>query len=371
MVENVQRAGARLPQHMTWRAVGLTAVIIGVSSLHYVTAPSRVVLHELYNYLCYVPIILAAYSYGIWGGIAAAALTSALLVPHIQAAWAGNAAYSASQYAQVLVFHLLGLTVGWLAGTQRRLTARYRNAVASLEQANLELTESQEHLRRADRLSALGEIAAGLAHEIQNPLAGIKGALDIVASRARPETPEAEFADIGRKELGRLEALVREFLAYARPHDPELRATDLRDLVERIAALLRPEAGKKDVRLVQEYPDSPADLALNLDPDQMTQVILNVALNAIQASPSGGVVRMRVSAEPGWGTIDVIDQGPGIAPEHLARIFDPFFTTKTRGTGLGLATSQRIVSAHRGTIAAMPGSPTGTLFRIRLPRTTP
>ena len=357
-------------RHAIWRGLGLLVAIAGISSLHYVTSPTEVVLHELYDYLCYVPIIFASYWYGVWGGIAAAALTSAFFIPHIRAAWTGNAAYSASQYAQVFVFHLLGLTVGWLATTQRRLTVRYQNAVASLEQANRNLTESQEHLRRADRLSALGEIAAGLAHEIQNPLAGIKGALDIVATRVRPETPEAEFADIGRKELGRLEELVREFLAYARPHDPELRVTDVRDLVERIAVLLRPEAGKKDVRLVPEYPDTGAELALNLDPDQMTQVILNVALNGIQASPSGGEVRLRVSAEPGWGTIDIIDQGPGIAPEHVARIFDPFFTTKSRGTGLGLATSQRIVTAHRGTIAAVPGSPTGTIFRIRLPRTT-
>ena len=371
MVDNEQQAGARFPRHMMWRGLGLIAAIVGISSLHYVTAPSRVVLHELYNYLCYVPIILAAYWYGIWGGLAGAALTSALFIPHIRGAWATNAAYSASQYAQVFVFHLLGLTVGWLAGTQRRLTTRYRDAVTSLEHANLELKESQDHLRRADRLSALGEIAAGLAHEIQNPLAGIKGALEIVASRARPDTPEAEFADIGGKELARLETLVREFLAYARPRDPTLRATDVPDLVERVTALLRPEADKRGVRLVPEYPGTSADLSLNLDHDQMTQVILNVVLNAIQASPSDGVVRIHMSMEPGWGTIEVIDQGPGIAPEHVSRIFDPFFTTKSRGTGLGLATSQRIVAAHRGTITALPGSPAGTIFRIRLPRTTP
>lgn len=357
----------RSAYYTTWRFLGLIGVVAAISSLHYITGPSQVVLHELYNYLCYVPIILAAYWYGAWGGIAIAALTSAAFVPHIRATWAANAPYTASLYAQVVVFHLLGLTVGWLAGSQRRLTARYRNAAASLERANLELRESHEHLRRADRLSALGEIAAGLAHEIQNPLAGIKGALEIVASRARPDTPEAEFADIGGKELARLETLVREFLAYARPRDPALRPTDVPDLVERVTALLRPEADKKGVRLVPEYPGTSADLSVNLDPDQMTQVILNVVLNAIQASPSGGRVRIRESAEDGWAQIEVIDEGPGIAPEHLSRIFDPFFTTKARGTGLGLATSQRIVTAHRGTITALPGSSSGSIFRIRLP----
>ncbi len=347
------------------RGVAVVGTIGVISSLHYVTAPSRVVLHEIYNYSCYVPIILAAYWWGVWGGIASAALTSAAFIPHIRATWAANAAYTASQYAQVVVFHLLGLTVGWLARSQQRLTTRYRDAAASLERANQELRDSQEHLRHVDRLSALGEIAAGLAHEIQNPLAGVKGALEIVSARVPSGSPEAEFADIGGKELARLETLVREFLTYARPHDPALRVTAVHALVEHVAALLRPEADKRRVTLLIREADAP--VILSLDPEQMTQVIFNIVLNAIQASPPGGQVRVRESREPGWGAIEVIDEGPGIAPEHVSRIFDPFFTTKPRGTGLGLAISQRIVIAHRGTIAAVPGSPSGTILRIRLP----
>ena len=347
------------------RALALIGAIIVISSLHYITPPSRVVPHEIYNYACYVPIIVAAYWYGVWGGLAAAVVASAAFIPHIRAAWAENVPYMASQYAQVIVFHLLGVTVGWLANAQRRLTAQYRDAAASLERANTELRESHDHLRRADRLSALGEIAAGLAHEIQNPLAGIKGALEIVASRAAPGTPEAEFADVGAKELDRLDTLVREFLMYARPRDPALRPTRTRDLLDRVVSLLRAEAEKKQVTLVAEYSDGGPTLAL--DPEQMTQVILNIVLNAVQASPRGGHVRIRDSIQPGSAQVEIVDEGPGIAPEHMVRIFDPFFTTKSRGTGLGLATSQRIVTAHQGTITAMPGSPTGTVFRIRLP----
>lgn len=367
MIEDVQPAGPQLTRPSVLRGLAIVVSIGAISSLHYVTPASRVVLHEVYNYLCYIPIVLAAYWYGVWGGVVAAALTSAAFIPHIRAAWAANAAYTASQYAQVVVFHVLGLTVGLLAESQRRLTARYRDAAVSLERANRELRESQEQIRRADRLSALGEIAAGLAHEIQNPLAGIKGALEIVASRASAGSPEAEFASIGSKELARLDTLVREFLMYARPHDPALRPTQIRDLVERVVALLRPEADKKRVTLLLE--DEASNLTLNLDPEQMTQVILNVVLNAIQASPSGARVRIRESLEPDWAQLEVIDEGPGIAPEHLSRIFDPFFTTKSRGTGLGLATSQRIVAAHHGTVTVGPGMPSGTIFRIRLPLT--
>lgn len=360
--EHAAGAGAR--SHLI-RGAGLIAGIAGIASLHFVTDPAYLALHEFYNYLCYVPIIFAAYAYGAWGGIAAAALTSAAFIPHIRDAWAGNAAYAASLYAEVVVFHVLGLTVGLLAAAQRRLTARYRDAAVSLERVNRELRDSQAHLRRADRLSALGEIAAGLAHEIQNPLAGVKGALEIITSRVTSGTPEAEFADIGGKELARLEGLVSEFLAYARPHDPALRLSEIHEIVERVAALLHPQAEKRSISLVFEHPA--AIPPLSIDPEQITQVIFNVLLNAIQASPVGGRIRIRELVEPGWGTIDIIDQGPGIAPEHMTRLFDPFFTTKPRGTGLGLAISHRIVTAHRGTIEALPGSPAGSVFRIRLP----
>jgi two-component system sensor histidine kinase HydH len=356
--------GASAGSHLI-RGGGLLGAVAAIASLHFVTDPSRIVLHEVYNYLCYVPIIFGSYWYGAWGGVAAAAVTSAVFIPHIRAAWTGNEAYSASLYAQVVVFHVLGLTVGLLVGAQRGLTARYRDAATSLERANRELRDSQEHLRRADRLSALGEIAAGLAHEIQNPLAGVKGALEIIASRVTQGTPEAEFAGIGGKELARLEGLVSEFLTYARPHDPALRSTDLHEIVERVAALLRSEAERKSVTLVFDRPA--ACPVLSLDPEQITQVLFNVVLNAIQATGGGGHVRIRESVEPGWGVIDVIDEGPGIPPEHALRIFDPFFTTKPRGTGLGLAISHRIVIAHRGTIEALPGSPSGSVFRIRLP----
>ncbi len=363
--EHIHLGGRQPARRHLIRGGALLVAVAGIATLHFVTDPSRIALHEVYNYLCYLPIILGAYWFGTWGGVAAAAVTSAAFIPHIRAVWTGNEAYSASLYAQVVVFHVLGLTVGLLLAAQRRLTARHRDAAISLERTHHELRESHEHLRRADRLSALGEIAAGLAHEIQTPLAGVKGALEIIASRVAPNTPEAEFAGIGGRELARLEGLVSEFLTYARPHDPALRPTDVHEIVERVAALLRSEAERKTVTLTLER--SAVVPLLSLDPEQMTQVIFNVVLNAIQATGEGGHVRIRESEAAGYAVIDVADEGPGIPPEHALRIFDPFFTTKPRGTGLGLAISQRIVSAHRGTIEALPGSPSGSVFHIRLP----
>jgi two-component system, NtrC family, sensor histidine kinase HydH len=343
-------SGSRVEARHVIRPLALVAGIAVLSGLRGVTDPSRVVLHEIYNDLCYLPIILGVYWYGVWGGVLAAAVASVALIAQSGGAWSDRSVRTANLFVQIAVFQLLGLTVGLLAGSQRKLAASYRDAAASLERVNRELRDSQEHLRRADRLSALGDI---------------KGALEIIASRVPLGTPEAEFAEIGGKELARLQGLVGEFLTYARPNSPALRQTDVHELIERVAALVRSEANQKQVKLIVEHP-SPLVL-LALDSEQMTQVLFNVVLNAVQATKPGGDVRIVESAEPGWAVIDVADDGPGIPPEHASRIFDPFFTTKSRGTGLGLATAQRIVLAHRGTIAALPRSPSGSVFRIRLP----
>ncbi|HSC26422.1 MAG TPA: ATP-binding protein [Vicinamibacterales bacterium] len=245
------------------------------------------------------------------------------------------------------------------------MTLRYRSAAESLETALRDLRESQEHVRRAERLSVLGEVAAGLAHEIRTPLAGVRGALEIIAGRAAPASPEAEFGELGTKELKRLEQLVTDFLAYARPRRPELRSASLGELVEHGTALLRPTADARGVVFEADRPARPA--AVRIDPDQMQEVLINVLSNAIEASPAGSAVRIRERSAPPWAIIEVIDEGPGVPTEHLGRIFEPFFTTKEKGTGLGLAISSRIVSAQGGEIEAQSINGRGTTVRIRLP----
>ncbi len=348
------------------RWAALLAAVVAISTLHYVTPPASPALHAVYQRLYYVPVILAAYWFGVRGGLLVAVLCSLAYAPHIHVAWSQNAPYTMSQYAELVVFLSLGIAVGLIASRERRLTNRYREAAESLERANRELRESGEQLRRAERLSALGEIAAGLAHEIRNPLAGMKGALEIVAGRVRAGTPEAEFSGIAAREAQRLEGLVQEFLDYARPRPPRLRPGELPQVLRRVAGLLGPEAERAGVALAVDADASPAGPPL--DPEQFQQVLVNVVLNAIQASPRGGrvVVRCRPGAA-GHTVIEVTDEGPGIPPGTRARLFEPFFTTKERGSGLGLAISQRIVAAHGGAIAIEPGAGGGTRVDITLP----
>lgn len=347
------------------RGFSLILSIAIISGLHYVTDPSHVVLHTVYQHLYYAPVIVAAYWYGVLGGLATAVLTTAVYVPHILGMWAGNLSSMADQYAEIVVFYLIGLTVGLLASSQKRVAARYRDAAASLEAANRELRESHEHLRRADRLSALGQVAAGLAHEIRNPLAGVRGAVEILASRAHAGTPEAEFAEIATRELTRLDDMLTQFLTFARPRDPERSEINLHELLERVAALLRPQADRAGVTIAIER--RAALSAIPVDPQLIEQVIFNVLMNSVEVSPAGARVSMREDLEDRFAVIDIIDQGPGIASEIADRIFDPFFTTKEQGTGLGLAISYRIVMAHGGTIEARRATPSGTFMRIRLP----
>lgn len=344
------------------RIGSLLLIIVAISLVHAATNQSEVTWHGLLLRLYYIPILVGAYWYGAVGGLLIAVACSMAYAPHLREQ---SAAFEAGRYAEIVVFHVIGLTVGLLATAQRRVTARYQRAAETLERANLELRESCEQLQRADRLKTLGEVAAGLAHEIRHPLASIRGALEIIDERSSPDSPEGEFSRLAMVEVQRLDNLVWEFLRYARPHEPDLRPTALHDVIERVVALLRVEAERRGVSLdigrAAPMPD------MLIDAFQIEQVLLNVILNAIQASPRGSFVRVRECLDQQEVLIDVIDEGPGIQAEHLDHIFSPFFTTRETGTGLGLAIAYRIVMAHDGHIEVTETSERGTCVRIRLP----
>jgi signal transduction histidine kinase len=298
--------------------------------------------------------------------VLAALACSVAYVPHLREQ---PLAFEAGRYAEIVVFHLIGLTVGLLATAQRRVAERYQLAAATLERANHALRESYEQLQRADRLKTLGEVAAGLAHEIRHPLVSIRGALEIIIARSSADSPESEFSHLAMGEVQRLDHLVREFLRYARPHDPELRPTSLGDLIGHATALLRLESEQAGVRLAIDGNDT--DVIVSVDALQIEQVLLNVILNAIQASPRKSSVRVLERSDGHQAYVDVVDEGPGIPSAHLAEVFSPFFTTRDGGTGLGLAIARRIVAAHRGHIDVHHTSELGTCIRIALPLDVP
>jgi two-component system sensor histidine kinase HydH len=352
---------AVVPKAAAVRVVGLAVSIAAISYLRYTTGPSQSLLHELSLRLYYVPILIGAYWYGALGGLLIALVSS---VAYVHRMLEAAPAFDTSRYAEVVVFYVIGLTVGMLASAQRRVAIRYQRTATTLESANRELRESYEQIRRIDRLKTLGEVATGLAHEIRHPLASICGALEIIESRSTEGSPEREFSRLAMAEVRRLDGLVWEFLKYARPHDPELRAMPLHEVVAQVILLLRVEAERAKVALEVEPETSPD---VDIDPLQIEQVLLNVILNAIQATPAGRRVVVREHTNESDAVVDVVDEGPGIAADHLPSIFSPFFTTKEKGTGLGLAIAHHIVLAHRGRLEVHETSSHGTCVRIRLP----
>ena len=244
---------------------------------------------------------------------------------------------------------------------------------------NTDVTESkrmQAELQRAAQLSFVGELAAGLAHEVKNPLAGIQGAVDILIRRRDSTDPEFEVLTGIRQQVERIDGTVRALLDRARPRLLNREVTSLTELARRAVNVARAQligkTGKKTVRIEFEPPDE--DIKLSVDPALMEDAILNLAINAIEAMDDGGTVSVEVRrAEPAehehyeQAVIEVTDTGRGIKKEDLQRIFNPFFTTTAGGTGLGLPAVRRIVRIHGGSIEVDSTVGQGSTFTIRLP----
>ncbi len=232
------------------------------------------------------------------------------------------------------------------------------------------IVEMEDRIRRQERLATVGSLAAGIAHEIRNPLASLSGSIQVLQNDLRLQGDDKRLMDIVVRETDRLNAIITDFLEYARPIDAMTEQIELRPLVDETIMLLKnSKVFDGNIRVVS---DIDPRIKLTGDAQRLRQVFWNLLINACQAMPGGGVIS--VLAEPySRGSDDAgceivfADTGPGIAREHLDKIFDPFFTTKTGGTGLGLAIAYRIVEDHQGTITVDSGAGKGTRFILTLP----
>lgn len=249
--------------------------------------------------------------------------------------------------------------------------------VRTLTERWTEFCEHCQHLHdsemvQAEHLATMGEIAAGVAHEIRNPLAGIAGAIEIITKGFPPDHPDREVLEDLRHEVHRIEKTLNDLLVYARPKPSHFGDTDLREIAAQTLQLARRQIGSKKVDFSIEIPFSLPHF--RADSEQLHQVLLNLVLNGIQAIDNEGRITMAAKTlgpETGNGVrhleISVRDTGPGIPPEHLERIFRPFYTTKRSGTGLGLSLCRRIISQHGGTLTAKSEISKGSEFTVRIP----
>lgn len=347
------------------RAAVLLAAIAAVAFLHYNTPTTHIWIHPLLQRAYYVPILLAAWWFGWRGGTAAAVLAAISYIPHIVMAWRFEPEYSAAQYVEIGMFFVIAVLTGALADHERAQRRRVEETARKLSDVNAQLQRSFEQLRRADRLSALGELSAGLAHEIRNPLGSIDGAVKILGRRELPEGTRQEFTDLACREVERLKGLLTSFLEFARPQPPRRAASDVILLLESVTKLASEMATMSKVKL---RVDSSEELPpVSVDQEQIRQVLLNLVINAVQAMPTGGQTTLRAAKDGDSVRVEIEDQGTGIPAEDLERIFDPFFTTRSHGTGLGLSIAYQIVSQHGGHIAARFNPERGMTFAVTLP----
>lgn len=348
------------------RVIVVGAGIAIASGLHYLTSPSLILWHELFQRLYYLPIIYAAIYFGWRGGLLASAASAICYVPHILMAWHHMPEYAMNQYAEIIVFFMVGCVTGVLADLGKKQRTELERTSKELANVNRELQDSFEQIKRADRLSAIGELAASLAHEIRNPLASIDGAANLIESPQTSDEMRKGSLAIIHKEIQRLNRLLTNLLDFARPRKPDFHPVEPSRLIDAITNLAGHSAQQKRITFRKDVP--PSVPPFECDPEQMKQVILNLAINAVQAMDGPGEVVLAARSSDSSVIISVRDQGVGTGDENLDKLFDPFFTTKEGGTGLGLSVVHQIVTQHGGTVNAERNPDRGMTFSIAIPQ---
>jgi signal transduction histidine kinase len=330
-------------------------------------------IRSSYYLIYFLPVVTAAMYFDVWATLAWTTLTSA--------AYCSFVLWELSEYELTgegaaelalrnLFFFLAAIVVNRFVTENREQAKLYRKLAETLAETNRRLEQAQEEARRSERLAALGQLSAGLAHELRNPLAVIKGSAETLTRKLASTDPiTTELAGYISSEVNRMNALVTRFLDFARPHQLEQRQEQILPLIERSLKAAH-----------DRWPDAKVEVERNfaanlpqviMDGDLMERVFTNLALNAYEAMGSAGG-RLRVTAAPssdGKRGVEITfqDSGPGIPPELREQIFNPFFTTKETGVGLGLSIVSKIVDDHRGWIrvASEPGK--GACFQVYLP----
>jgi len=249
--------------------------------------------------------------------------------------------------------------VGDLGRNFNRMVQQLRESRAEIEHLH------RTQMSRAEHFATLGELAAGLAHEIRNPLAGIAGVIEIVGRDLPVSSPAKAVVKEVRQEIAQINRILTDLLETARPRAPEMRASDLNTTVEHTVMLARQQVLSKPIKI--EFTPGLDLPEVEHDSDQIHQVLLNLLLNGVQAIEGSGTVRVTVFEQGTDAVVTVSDTGRGIAAEHLPNIFRPFYTTKGNGTGLGLSLARRIVEEHHGQIEVASSAGKGTTFTVLLP----
>jgi two-component system, NtrC family, sensor histidine kinase HydH len=339
----LSQPGNIMPTAPLFRKIIIILLVAAITSLHY-TIPDAIFFHVIYRELYFLPILLAALWFGLAGGLAAS-LTIAVLYGPV--ALLDEAGFTVRVFANLLEIFLF-ISVGALLGYLR-----------DREKAN------QEKLREAESLAAMGRSVSAVAHEMKAPLTAIGGFARQVRRTLAADSSEANKLDIVADQTSRLETMIRDMLAFARPLELQPMQADLNDLAAEGVEVAQETAAQHGVSLQLRKEEN--ELPCSVDKNRFHHVFLNLLINGIEASPEGERVIIRTFRQNEFAWLEVADRGPGIPPAQRESIFEPFFTTKENGTGLGLPIAKKIIEAHNGRLEIADRQGGGTVFRMKLP----
>jgi len=348
---------------------------LAITVLHYRIGAHHAWSHDVLRRLYYLPILFAAFAGGLRGGITVSVFVSLVYLPHaFTSLLVKDPAGAIEKGLEILLYNTVAVVAGLLVDRERREREKQERLAARLGDALAEQRRIEAQLIRAGKLGALGEMTAGIAHEIKNPLHALKGTAEILRDAIPEEMPERRMLDLHIEEIDRLGQTADRFLDFARPIPADRRPVEPRALVDRVVSLVSTQARKEGVETAVAR-DGPGDPPMVTgDADLLTQLLLNLALNGVQAMApgGGGSLTFSLGTERQGGKafvrMGVANTGPPVPEENLERIFDPFFTTKDGGTGLGLSICSRIADEHEGTLSVrnLPGGG-GVEFSLVLP----
>jgi two-component system sensor histidine kinase HydH len=323
-----------------------------------------------------LPVISAASNFGVWGTVGSTVAACCVYVSFlISLSWYDQYVDVAGAWEivfRIVFFPVVAFLTHQLAAQKREEARKLQETAKQLAAANSSLQEAQAEVRRSERLAALGQLTAGLAHELRNPLGTMKSSAELLARNVPADNALAkEMAGFITDEVDRINSLITRFLEFARPQHMRLDKGDISTLLDRVVSRFERErsATAPAVSIFKNYsPDVPP---VAFDAELLERVFYNLLTNAAQASAAGGAVTIKtkpVGTETGEGVdISVIDRGSGIDPKDLENIFNPFFTTKGDGVGLGLAIVSKIIDEHGGQITVESTRGEGSVFRVYLP----
>jgi signal transduction histidine kinase len=332
-------------------------------------------INSNYYPIYYLPIVTAALYFGPIGTLVWTSLTSlaycAFLIPALEV-YEFTAEGAGDLAIRVLFFYVAAVIVNRFAVENRRQVHKYQELSEQLEETNRQLRRAEADARRSERLAALGQLSAGLAHEIRNPLGVIKGSAEMLSQKIEASNPLAsELAGYIGSEVNRLNSLVTRFLDFARPSRLELRSTQLSAIVNHVLESVQNQFPEAHVTVHRQYAPGTPDVLV--DAELCEQIFVNLITNAYQAMDGRGRLRIAIAPESQNGRLGVgvvvEDSGPGVPADSREQIFNPFFTSKKDGVGLGLSIVAKIVDDHRGTIRLESPPGQGARFRVFLPET--